>query len=126
MSVTYLASPYSHPDPTVRHRRFEEVCKVAAELMATGEVVFCPIAHSHPIDMLGNLPQTTEFWMSMDLPILRMCDRVKVLKLDGWDISKGLEREMDAARAVGIPVEYITHVASEPPRGAHEGIYDDE
>ncbi len=125
MSITYLASPYSHPDPAVRHRRFEEVCKVAAELMAAGEVVFCPIAHSHPIDLLGNLPQTTAFWMSMDLPLLRACDRVKVLKLDGWDISAGIRGEIEEARAVGIPVTYIAHAPSEPPRTAHEGVYDE-
>lgn len=126
MSLTYLASPYSHVDPTVRHRRFEEVCKVAAELMARGEPIFCPIAHSHPLALLTpSLPQTHEFWMSMDLPILRMCDRVKVLMLDGWQASKGVAHEIRAAEAVGIPVEFITHGES-MRHPIFEGIYDDE
>lgn len=120
----YLASPYSHPDAAVRERRFVEVSKVASALMAAGDAVFCPIAHSHPIDTIAPLPQTTEFWMAQDLPILRCASRVVVLMLDGWQNSKGVAREIQAAEAVGIPVEFMAH---EPAAArAPEDIIDDE
>lgn len=126
MSFTYLASPYTHPDPAVRIRRFEEVCLIASRLMATGEAIFCPIAHSHPIDVAEGLPQTTGFWMSQDIPILRHAAKVKVLMLDGWDASKGIAAELKVAASLGIPIEYIAHEPIEPPRTQHEGIYEDE
>lgn len=125
--LTYLASPYSHDDPAVRERRFQEVCRVAAQMMAAGEIVFCPIAHSHPIDVIGgSLPQTTEFWMGQDLPILRKCDRVKVLMLDGWQSSKGVAAEVKAAEAVGIPVEFIEHNVGAHRAQQEASFVDDE
>lgn len=107
MSFTYLASPYTHVERSVRHDRFDTVCRVAARLMRAGEVVFSPIAHSHPIDLADPLPQTTQFWMDQDLPILRHAAKVKVLCLPGWQVSKGIAREIEVAIAAGIPVEYI-------------------
>lgn len=125
MSLTYLASPYSHPDPTVRQRRYEEVCRVASCMMERGEAVFCPIAHSHAIHVLRPLPETHDFWMSMDIPILRHCSRVVVLMLDGWQTSRGVEHEVAAAEACGIPVEFMSHEV-EPKRLQQEASYVDD
>lgn len=124
----YLASPYSHPDPAVRERRFLEVCKVASTLMEAGDAIFCPIAHSHPIDTIAPLPQTTAFWMGQDLPLLRCARKVVVLMIEGWDKSKGIAAEIAAAEAVGIPIEYMRHdgTVTAPPTSEREEIYDDE
>ena len=35
--LTYLASPYSHPDPEVREGRYRAACAVAAVLCARGD-----------------------------------------------------------------------------------------
>ena len=61
MHVIYIASLYTHPDPAVRQRRFEDVCHYVAERMLRGAVVYCPIAHSHPITERFNLPVTWDF-----------------------------------------------------------------
>ena len=119
-----MASPYSHPDENVRLRRFEQACKAASELMATGEAVFCPIAHSHSIHVQAPLPETFEFWMAMDKPILQHCTRMVVLMLDGWQTSKGVSEEIRTAEAMGIPIEYMPHEVQRHP--IYEGIYDDE
>lgn len=123
VSLTYLASPYSHADADVRQRRFEQVCAVASQLMERGEALFCPIAHSHSIHMRRALPETFEFWMAMDLPVLQHCSRVKVLMLDGWQASKGVAREVAAAEAMGIPVEFIEYHA---PRAHQETSFVDD
>lgn len=107
MSYTYLASPYTHPDETVRRLRFEEACAAAARLMAEGEVVFCPIAHSHPIDILFPKPESGEFWKKQDAPFLAGASKVKVLMLPGWAASPGVANEIAYARTHNIPVEYI-------------------
>lgn len=108
MSFTYLASPYSHPDAEVRAARFDRVVREAARLMQRGECVFCPIAHSHPIDLVLPKIEGHSFWMGQDLPILRHAGKMKVLMLDGWDKSVGIEQEIEFCRDAHIPIEYIS------------------
>lgn len=51
--MIYLASPSSRPDATVRDHRFQNVCRVAAELMRSGRIVYSPVTHCHPIALHG-------------------------------------------------------------------------
>lgn len=107
MKYTYLASPYTHPDPEIRTLRFKEASRAAARLMAEGEVVFCPIAHSHPIDIEFPAPQSGEFWKKQDAPFLAGASKMKVLMIPGWRESPGVTAEIQFATDNGIPVEYI-------------------
>lgn len=108
--LIYLASPYSHPDPAVRQMRFEKVCEVAAEMMRDVFLVFSPIAHTHPIAVSGTegLPKGWEFWERYDRRFLKSCDKLVVLKIDGWQESKGVQAEIKIAQEMSLPVEYIT------------------
>lgn len=125
MSYTYLAAPYSHPDPAVRQRRVDEVLVVGARLASTGEVVFCPTPHGHALSLAGDLPITHAFWMPQCLAFLRHAQKVKVLMLDGWQASVGIGMEIRAAAVLGIPVEYIEHYVN-PLRMQEMATYDDE
>jgi Domain of unknown function (DUF1937) len=58
--MIYLASPYSHPDATVRESRFRAACQAVVALLLTGEVVFAPIVHCHPLVEYG-LPTAGTF-----------------------------------------------------------------
>ncbi len=104
--MIYLASPYSHPDPTVRERRFREACRAAAQFMRTGQAVFSPIAHGHCICTYG-LPTDWRFWEPFDRHQLARCDEVVVLTLDGWRESVGVQSEIRIAAEYGIPVRYV-------------------
>ena len=105
--LTYLASPYSHADPAVRQQRFEAACSAAARLMLAGEAVFSPIAHSHPVERYFDTIKDGDWWLAQDIPILRHCTAVKVLRLPGWDASKGVARELAIARDLLIPIGYV-------------------
>lgn len=104
--MIYLASPYSHPDQAVREQRFQEVCKVAADMMQHGEQVFSPIAHSHPIAEFG-LPKDWEFWEAFGRWFIERCVKLSVLVLPGWQDSKGVRVEMGIALKCGIPIDYV-------------------
>ena len=104
----YLASPYSHPDPVVRENRFKQVCQKAGELMMKGYLVFCPIAHSHPISEYGDVDATShDFWLTQDFAWLDVCDFLYVYKMDGWENSFGVNEEIKYANSKGIPVFYV-------------------
>jgi nucleoside 2-deoxyribosyltransferase len=104
--MIYLASPYTHPDPVVRVRRFRATCHTAALLIRTGHVVFAPIAHSHPMTEFG-LPADWEFWERYDIEFLRRSSELVVLKLDGWRESRGVQAEIDLALEMDLPIRYL-------------------
>lgn len=121
--MIYLASPYSHSDPDVRALRYVAAVKAASQLARAGVPVYSPIAHSHPIDHeieieVGRRPPHM-YWMHCDLLVLAVCTRVLVLQIPGWDESRGVRHEVDAARRAGIPVVYAEParvlVAAEDP-----------
>lgn len=105
--LIYLASPYSHRHSSVKMERFHAVCKKAADLMRSGLFVFSPIAHTHPIS-LYDLPGDWEFWKEYDEIMLKKCDKMLVLMLEGWETSKGVQAEVEFMQAAGKQVEYIT------------------
>jgi hypothetical protein len=106
--LTYLATPYSHPDAAVRQARFDAVNGVAASMVADGQHVFSPIGHSHPMALVADLPTEWEYWSEFDSLMLSICTRLVVLCLDGWRESVGVRHEIEIAEAMGIPVEFIT------------------
>jgi hypothetical protein len=110
MAFIYLASPYSHPDPEVRHQRFEAVNSAAAALMKKGYVIFSPISHSHIIARDHDLPMEWDFWERIDIQFIRMCKELWVLMLPGWDESKGVKAEIKIASDLNIPIKYVPYV----------------
>ena len=108
MGLSYLASPYTHADPQVRQDRYVAACKKAAELMLAGKVIFCPIAHSHPIaeQMPEGMAVDGVFWKNQDAPYVEMCDELIVLMLPGWELSSGIKHEVERANERGLKVIY--------------------
>lgn len=106
-SYIYLASPYSHPDHAVMEQRFQAVCRVSARLMSEGKLIFSPIAHTHPIAVAGELPRGWDFWERYDVVMVGNAEKLMVLQLPGWDTSKGVAAEIEIAKRLGIPVEYM-------------------
>ena len=105
--LIYLASPYSHKDSAVMHRRFEIACEAAGKLMVRGYAVFAPIAHSHHIGLFINKPTDHEFWLRQDMAILRHCTEMIVLMIEGWKESRGVREEIDFCVANNIPIKYL-------------------
>jgi hypothetical protein len=110
--MIYLASPYSHPDPTIKEARFEAACRVAANLMRRGELVFSPIAHSHPIAVCGGIPGSWECWQAFDEIMINACSELRVLMLPGWSDSVGVAAEVAIAERLGKPVKYMADTKS--------------
>ena len=105
--MIYLASPYSSDNSDVRLVRFYKACSAAARLMRKGMHVLSPIAHSHFIAECGGLPGDWKFWREFDLELLKACDSMTVLMLEGWRESKGVQAEIKIAEEMGMPVTYI-------------------
>jgi len=105
--MIYLATPYTHDDSRVMQSRFETACEVTARLMQEGHVVFSPIAHSHPIAISQELPRDWSFWKKIDEEFIAACEEVWVVRMDGYETSRGVQAEIHVAENLGKKVRFI-------------------
>lgn len=104
--MIYLASPYSDPDPAVRHERFRQVCLHGARMVREGRLVYSPIVHSHLLAEQG-LPSDWPFWAEHSRWMLSACRELVVLALPGWKESTGVSAEVELATQLGLPVRIV-------------------
>lgn len=105
MKMIYLASPYSHPDPLVREKRFKLACQVAAKLISRRIVVYSPVAYTHPmVQHDPSLPTNWDFWRSLDEEFLKICDELWIILLSGWKESIGVRGEIILAKRLHKPI----------------------
>jgi hypothetical protein len=112
MTFKYLASPYSHENGAVEHARYMDAKAHAIHytLEEKDFAVFSPINYSHPIHVrmkdMKMTPISYQSWIDWDLSILEQADALWVLKLPGWDVSRGVMIEMTYANTMAIPIVY--------------------
>jgi hypothetical protein len=124
--LVYLASPYTHPDPAVMQRRFEEICAVAARFIKRGEHIFSPIAHTHPIALAGELPANFWYWEQYAKEMLSVCGELWVYEMDGWRESKGIALEIKIAEELGLRITYCSQYRTPPSYQDVRGILSNE
>ncbi len=103
----YVANPYSHLDPDVMQARYERTACYVAKCMLKGEVLYSPIVHHHNMAQDHKLPTDWPFWRHIDGNMLASAKAMRVLCLDGWRKSVGVQAEIAIAISLNIPVEYI-------------------
>ncbi len=102
--LAYLATPYS------RYRygtvaAWEAACRIAGHLIKAGQLVYSPIAHTHPIARYGGVdPLDLAIWLPFDQAMIDRCDVLIVAHLDGWDESVGVAHEIAEFEKAGKPI----------------------
>jgi hypothetical protein len=108
MTRIYLAGPYSGQE----EHSFRCLTYLTGRLQKLGHVVFSPVTHSHPVARSQSMPTDHEFWMDQDLPFLQAwADELWVLKLPGWEESKGVQEEIRTAEEQCLTVRYCEPLA---------------
>jgi hypothetical protein len=105
--IEYLAIPYSDEDETVMDFRAEISDAICADLMNQGRIIFAPISSAHHIAKKYGLPRDWGFWHKFDEEFVRICKRIIVITLKGWETSTGVQAELDLAKQYGLEIEYI-------------------
>ena len=104
--VIYLASPYSSPDPTIQQQRYEEAEKFAVKLIQAGEPVFSPIAYAAPLAHKFGMGRDFGTWRGFNMALLKVAKKLYVLKIEGWQQSRGVQAEIAFAQENNIPIEF--------------------
>lgn len=116
--LIYLAGPYTHARAEVRLARFESLTRAAAMLVRMGRIVYSPITMTHPIDLVlaGECATLgSAFWVAFDERFMRCCTEMIVLRLQGWELSSGVTREIEFFKSQGLPIRFIDPDGEEVP-----------
>jgi hypothetical protein len=105
--LIYLASPYSHPDKWVERLRWSLVTALGTKLIQDGHHIFGPITESASYADFGIDNSGWNYWGEHDRLMLLKCDKLMVMKLPGWEESKGVQAEIKIATAAGMPIDYV-------------------
>lgn len=103
---TYLASPYSHTNPEIREERFRLAEQALAHLLDRSVWTYSPIVHCHALSLRFDLPVSFDFWQEYNFAMLERAIELMVLTLPGWEVSRGVNEEIEFATDKGIPVTY--------------------
>lgn len=104
-SIIYLACPYSHKDESIKLERFHRANVAAAFLIKLGHVVYSPISMTHPIDQIlieDGCFFDSSYWVNFDETFMNICEAIVILKIDGWNLSSGVKREIEYFKNKGI------------------------
>jgi hypothetical protein len=102
--VIYLAAPYTDPDPKVVQSRMHEVHLALARYASEGHAIFTPLLMHHCLNVGIDLPSDFSFWERYCMAFLAKSDYLLVLCLPGWETSKGVQREIEEAKKLKIPI----------------------
>lgn len=105
--LIYLASPYSHSNDDIREMNYKIVSKIAANMIFEGNVVLSPISYGHNLLNFCEMPSDWDFWYNFCVTFLLKCDELMVVKMAGWDVSKGVLEEIEIAKNHNIKISFI-------------------
>lgn len=107
LKLVYLASPYSHKDPKVIHKRFEDAMRACLWGWTKGYLVYSPIFYTHLLDVALDCTVPHTYWVEFGLRMIDNCDQLWALKLRGWTKSVGVKYEINYAKSIGKEIVYI-------------------
>ena len=87
--------------------RFLLAEQVTAALLTSRRHVYSPIVHCHELSLKYHLPTEFIFWRDYNFDMLRRCDDFLILKIPGWDQSKGVAAELELANLLRINRGFI-------------------
>lgn len=97
MAFIYLASPYTDADPWIRNHRYIEARAITGRLLKAGFHVYSPIVHCHELALRQDLPHDFDFWQAYNFAMLDSASGFGIIKMEGWDKSKGVRAETHQA-----------------------------
>jgi len=103
--MIYIASPYT-ADPELMGERAAKARAFVAYLARTGSHPYSPIVHFHSVAVAHRLPHEFEFWRDINFNMIKRADQLFVLRLKGWEESKGVTAEIIYAHQLDLPVHH--------------------
>lgn len=102
--MIYISIPYTGCE----NLSFCVSCVVLEKLIRAGNVAISPVVCGHAMERQNRITKSDhDLWLGYDLKLLRHCDVLAVITLDGWEDSAGVKAEIDEAERLGVPIVYL-------------------
>lgn len=105
--LVYIASPYSNVED--KENLMKTVAYYSGKYMKEhpGEYAITGLVHHYACQEHADLGTDWNFWKNFCVEFLRKFDKLVVLKIEGWDKSRGVAAEIELASILNIPIEFI-------------------
>jgi hypothetical protein len=102
----FVAAPFNGTE-VEKEERVKNLSEYCVKLFNQGDSPISALLMGLSFAKYGNLPTDTETWKIFSETLLKGCDELHVLMLDGWDKSTGVSIEIAKANNMGIEIKYI-------------------
>lgn len=102
----YLGSPFTNY-PNGHEQAWLDISRIRGELLLRGIHGYSPICESWGAVQLLSLPVDHTFWRGDNLSKMRPALGIIVCKLESWDHSEGLKREIVSFKEMGKPIIWL-------------------
>ena len=104
--VIYFASPYSSDNFALTRARAKQIIEITAVVYNSG-IDIVPLSPIALTDQFAYLEEITEeMWRELVLHYLLISDGMIIFRMPGWDVSKGINRELNCCLEHNIPYKY--------------------
>lgn len=104
--MIYLASPYTHDNAFRRIRRYQQAHAYTLKCMQRGEQIFSPIVYGHEFAVKDASVIPFSYWQPFNEHMIRNSAELRVLTIEGWKESRGVQAEISFAFDIGVPVVF--------------------
>jgi len=89
------------------HERYEAALDAVAYLQTTipDVIVYSAIVHWHPVAAKHRLPRDVSYWKTLNAEMIVWATKLRVLLIEGWKSSIGVQDEIKQAQYLLKPVE---------------------
>ena len=103
----FIAVPYSGTEEE-KQIRMSKLLNYAIDIFNSGNAYISPLILGLALAEHGKLKTDTETWKTFSEVLLKGCDEMHVLMLDGYEKSTGIKYELAEADKFGIKIVYIS------------------
>ena len=103
----FVAGPFNDKSEDIKNFRIKSISEYCVKLFNKGDSPISALLMGLSFAKFGNLSTDTETWTTFSETLLKGCDEMHVLCVDGWDKSTGVLAEIELANSLNIKVTYV-------------------
>ena len=102
--MIYIACPYWSDQEYVRDYRRKKAIDYSTILIKKGYLVYSPLIYT---ERFATDKTKEGYWVKHGIEMVGICNEMRVLCLDGWKESKGVQGEIERAKELDLKIKYI-------------------
>lgn len=104
----FVAGPYNDKDDVIKQYRINTITEYCVNQFLKGNSPISALLMGLVYANYYKLPTDTNTWLTFSQTLLKGCDELHVLMVNGWNRSSGVKAEIEAAEKLKIEIKYIS------------------